>query len=69
MEAILTEMTGKKVDVNCGSNVMYRGEIVSVSGGILKLRNEDDREVFISIDKVAAVTECSDLSSRPGFIV
>ena len=69
MEAILTELQGKKVDINCGSNVMYRGEIVSVEGGILKLKNEDDRDIFIAIDKVAAVTECSDLSSRPGFIV
>ena len=69
MESLLTELEGKKVDVNCGSNVMYRGEIVSVSGGILKLRNEDDRDIFIAVDKIAAVTECSDLSSRPGFIV
>ena len=69
MEAILTELRGKKVDINCGSNVMYRGEIISVDSGILKLKNEDDRDIFIAIDKVAAVTECSDLSSRPGFIV
>ena len=69
MEALLTELSGKKVDVNCGSNVMYRGEIVSIEGGILKLKNEDDRDVFIAVDKIAAVTECSDLSSRPGFIV
>jgi len=69
MEALLTELSGKKIDVNCGSNVMYRGEIVSIEGGILKLKNEDDRDVFIAVDKIAAVTECSDLSSRPGFIV
>ena len=69
MEALLTELSGKKIDVNCGSNVMYRGEIVSIEGGILKLKNDDDRDVFIAVDKIAAVTECSDLSSRPGFIV
>jgi len=69
MEALLTELRGKKVDINCGSNVMYRGEIVSIDGGILKLKNEDDRDVFIAVDKIAAVMECSDLSSRPGFIV
>ena len=69
MEALLTELSGKKIDVNCGSNVMYRGEIVSIEDGILKLKNEDDRDVFIAVDKIAAVAECSDLSSRPGFIV
>lgn len=69
MEALLTKLKGKKVDVNCGSNVMYRGEITSIEGSILKLRNEDDRDVFIAVDKIAAVTECSDQSSRPGFIV
>lgn len=69
MEAILKELLGKKVDVNCGSNVAYRGEVVSADGGVLKLINEEGQEVFISIDKIAAITECRDFGSRPGFIV
>ena len=69
MEALLAGLKGRKVDVNCGSNVMYRGEITTVENGILKLKNEEGREVFVAIDKIAAFTECSDQSSRPGFIV
>jgi len=69
MEALLAGLKGKKVDVNCGSNVMYRGEILSVENGILKIKNDDGHDVFVAVDKIAAFTECSDQSSRPGFIV
>lgn len=68
MEAILNGLTGKKIDVNCGSNVLYRGEVVSSSGGILKLKNEDGQDIFVAIDKIAAFSECKDQASRPGFI-
>lgn len=68
MEEILGGFAGKKIDVNCGSNVLYQGEVIGSTGGILKLKNEDGRDVFISIDKIAAVSECRDLSVRPGFI-
>ncbi len=69
MEAILKTFIGKRIDVNCGSNVAFRGDVVSVDGGVLKLVNEDGQEVLIAIDKVAAVSECRDFASRPGFIV
>jgi hypothetical protein len=69
MEALLKEFIGKKIDVNCGSNVAYRGEAVSSEGGVLKLINEDGQEVYIAVDKIAAVSECKDFGSRPGFIV
>lgn len=69
MEELLKALVGKKIDVNCGSNVAYRGEIVSVEKGVLKMTNEDDQEVFVAIDKIAAFSECKDFGSRPGFIV
>lgn len=68
MEEILSGLAGKKIDVNCGSNVMYRGEVLSSTSGILKLKNEDGHDIFIAIDKIAAFSECKDQSSRPGFI-
>ena len=68
MEAILNGFIGKKIDVNCGSSITFRGDVTSTDGGVLKLVNEDGKEVFISIEKVAAVTECNDLAPRPGFI-
>lgn len=69
MEALLNQFIGKKLDVNCGSNATYRGEVVSVSGGVLKLVNEDGQDIYIGIDKIAAISECKDFGSRPGFIV
>ncbi len=69
MESILKGLIAKKIDVNCGSNVAYRGEVISVTEGILKIVNEDGHDIFIAIDKVAAITETKDFGSRPGFIV
>lgn len=68
MDELLSGLIGKKIDVNCGSNVVYRGEVTSVSAGILKIQNEDAQDVFIVIDKIAALSECRDPSLRPGFI-
>ncbi|NOT47742.1 MAG: hypothetical protein HOP17_08320 [Acidobacteria bacterium] len=68
MEEILSGLAGKKIDVNCGSNVMYSGQVVTSTGGILKLENEDGEDIFIAIDKIAAFSERKDHLSRPGFI-
>ena len=69
MEELLKDLVGKKIDVNCGTAAVYRGEAIAVNNGVLHLRNEDDIEVFISIDRIAAMFECKDFPSRPGFIV
>lgn len=69
MEELLKELIGKKIDVNCGTTAVYRGEAIDVKNGVLQLHNEDDTIVFISIDKISALYECKDLPSRPGFIV
>jgi hypothetical protein len=69
MEALLKGFVGRKIDVNCGSNVAFRGEVISLEGGVLKLVNEEDHDVFIAVDKIAAISECKDFGSRPGFIV
>jgi len=68
MEELVRQFTGKKVDVNCGSGVMLRGEVTDVKNGVLYLRDEDGKSAYIAIDKIAAVYECSDAASRPGFI-
>lgn len=69
MEGLLIELTGKKIDINCGSNVAYQGEVISASEGLLRIKNEEGHDVYVAIDKIAAVTECKDFASRPGFIV
>ena len=68
MEEILKNLTGRKIDVSCGSGPILRGEVKEVRDGVLYLRDDDDKPAYVSIDKIASIYECSDSSSRPGFI-
>ncbi len=68
MENLLKQMVGKKVDVSTGITTAFQGDITEVKGGVLYLKNDDDKVVYIAVDKIAAFYECSDAHSRPGFI-
>ena len=68
MEELLKNLTVKKIDVSCGAGPILRGEVKQVIGGVLYLRDEDDKPAYISIDKIASIYECSDSATRPGFI-
>jgi uncharacterized protein DUF6897 len=68
MEELIKGLTGKKIDVTCGTTAVYRGEAVDVKGGVLLLNDDEGRTVFVSIDKISTVIEVSDSSHRPGFI-
>jgi len=69
MEELLKQLMGKKVDITCGTNAMFRGDVIDVKGGVLYLRDEDDKIAYVAIDKIAVVYECKDPHSRPGFVV
>jgi hypothetical protein len=68
MEELLKQLMGKKVDVTCGTNAAFRGDVIDVKDGVLYLRDEDDKVAYVSIDKVAVVYELKEHLSRPGFI-
>ena len=68
MEEILKNLTGKKIDVSCGSGPILRGEVKELRDGVLYLRDDDDKPAYVSIDKIAYIYECADSASRPGFI-
>jgi hypothetical protein len=59
---------GKQIDVTCGTNAAFRGDVVDVQEGVLYLRDEDDRVAYVAVDKIAVVFECKEHSSRPGFV-
>lgn len=61
-------MAGKMIDVSCGTNAAFRGEVVVVKDGVLHLRDEDDKVAYVAVDKVAVVYECKDAQLRPGFL-
>ena len=69
MEELLRTLLGKEIDVTCGTNAAFRGEVVDVKGGLLYLRDEEDRVAYVDIDKIAVVYECKETHLRPGFVV
>lgn len=68
MEELLNQLLGKKIDVTCGTNAAFRGDVVDVKAGVLYLRDEDDRVAYVSIDKIAVIYECKENHPRPGFV-
>lgn len=69
MEEVLKGFVGKKIDLSCGSNVVCRGEVAAVEGGVLRMINEEGDDVYVAAEKVVTFVECKDFGSRPGFIV
>ena len=68
MEELLKQFLGKKIDVTCGTNAAFRGDVVDVKNGVLSLRDEDERVAYVAINMIAVVLEVKDHQSRPGFI-
>ena len=69
MEEFLNQLMGKQIDISCGANATVRGDVVDVKGGILYLRDEQERVAYVAIEKIAIVWECKDNQIRPGFVV
>ena len=69
MEELLKKFVGKEIDVAYGVNNIVRGNVTEVRDGILILKDEDERSVFIAIDKITVVWEVSEPHLRPGFVV
>jgi hypothetical protein len=67
MEELLKSFKGKKIDVSIGATAVFRGQVKDVNQGILSMVDDDDREIFIAVEKIASVCECRDHAGRPGF--
>ena len=68
MEELLKSLMGKKVDISCGTNAAFRGDVVDVKDGVLYLRDEDEKVAYVAVDKIAVIYECKDAVGNPGFI-
>ena len=68
MEEILGNLLGKRIDVNCGNAAMFRGENLGYSNGVLEIKDESGKTVYIEGTRILAVSEATDAASRPGFI-
>jgi len=68
MTDLLSRLVGKKVDLRCGVATSIRGEIIKVEGGVVQLRDSDDKICFVAIDKIVVVWEAPDEGHRAGFV-
>lgn len=68
MQDFLSKMIGRKVDVFCCGAASLSGEIISVEGGVLHLRDAEQQMCYVAIDKIAVVWESRDDEKRAGFI-
>jgi hypothetical protein len=68
MEELLKHLLGKKIDVTCGTNAAFRGDVVDVKSGVLYLRDETGEVAYVSIDKIAVIYERKDAHPRAGFL-
>lgn len=68
MEEFLKQLTGKKIEVSCGANANFGGEVVDVKNGVLYLRDEDERVAYVAVEKIAVVWENKEDKSRLGFV-
>jgi hypothetical protein len=68
MEELLEQLLGKNIDVTCGTNASFRGDVIDVKNGVLYLRDEDEKVAYVAVDKIAVVYERKDKEHRPGFL-
>ena len=68
MEELLQQLMGKKIEVACGGNAAFRGDVMDVKNGVLYLRDETERVAYVAIDKIALIYEMKETLSRPGFV-
>ena len=68
MEELLTQLRGKKIEVTCGNNAAFRGDVIDVKTGVLYLRDEEGEVAYVAIAKIAVIYECKEPHVRPGFI-
>ena len=68
MEQFLSKMVGRRIDIYCGGSSSLRGEVVKVEGGVLHLKDSENKSCFVAIDKVIVVWDASDDAHRAGFV-
>jgi hypothetical protein len=68
MQEFLSRMVGRKIDIFCGGASSLRGEVIKVEGGVLQLRDDEQKMCYVAIDKIAVVWDAHDDERRAGFV-
>ena len=69
MEQFLNSLIEKNVDISFGGSSVIRGKITGLKGGILYLTDEEERSLYVAVDKITVVCEVKEHLSRPGFVI
>jgi len=68
LESFLAGFIGKKLDVYCGGASSLSGEVMKVEGGVLHIKDDDEKMCFVAVDKIMVVWEARDDEHRAGFV-
>lgn len=68
MQEFLSRMIGRRIDIFCGGASSLRGEVIKVEGGVLYLKDDEQRMCYVAVDKIAVVWEARDDEHRAGFV-
>ncbi|HEX8180213.1 MAG TPA: MM0924 family protein [Pyrinomonadaceae bacterium] len=69
MQDFLSRMVGRRLDVYCGGASSLRGEVMKVEGGVLHLKDEEDKVCYVAIERIIVVWEARDEDERrAGFV-
>ncbi|HVQ37653.1 MAG TPA: MM0924 family protein [Pyrinomonadaceae bacterium] len=68
MNELLAAMIGKRVDVLCSGSCSLRGEVLKVEGGVLHLKDSDEKTCFVAVDKITVIWDAPDDGHRAGFV-
>jgi hypothetical protein len=68
MQEFLSKMIGRRLDLFCLGALSLRGELLEVEGGLLYLKDEEERVCYVALDKVVAVWEATEEEHRAGFV-
>jgi hypothetical protein len=68
MEELLTKLYGHKVDILCVNSSGLRGEVGRIENHVLHLKDKDDRDCYVAIEKIVAVWEQLEDDHRAGFM-
>ena len=68
MQEFLSKMIGRRIDIFCGGGASLRGDVIKVEGGVLHLKDDDQKTCYVAIDKIAVVWEAREGEHRAGFV-
>jgi hypothetical protein len=68
MRELLAKMVGKRLDIFCGGASSLRGKLVKVDDGVAHLVDEDDRMLYVSVERVVVFSETRESDQRAGFV-